>query len=183
VELAVVDAERGFGNGLPLPAGPLREPVARLAEVDAVVVNGEGDPALPAVPRFAMRFGHERFVSLASGETRSPAELAAALRGRPVAAVAGIGHPQRFFDHLAALGIRATGHAFPDHYGYQRRDLKLPGAEAILMTEKDAVKCAGIADARMWFMRIEAVLAPGFDEFLTSRLATARRSVDGPQAA
>lgn len=183
VEIAVVDGERRFGNGLPLPAGPLREPVARLGEVDAVVVNGESDVALPAARRFTMRLARERFVSLSNGETRSPAELAAALRGRRVAAIAGIGHPQRFFDHLAALGIRASAHAFPDHYGYQRRDLKLPGVDAILMTEKDAVKCAGIADARMWFMRIEAVLAPGFDDFLLSRLATARRSVDGPQAA
>ena len=183
VEIAVVDGERRFGNGLALPAGPLREPVARLAAVDAVVVNGAGDVALPPVPRFAMRLANERFVSLATGEVRSPAELASALRGRPVAAIAGIGHPQRFFDQLEALGIHATAHAFPDHYGYQRRDLKLPGAEAILMTEKDAVKCASIAEARMWFMRIEAVLAPGFDDFLLSRLANARRSVDGPQAA
>lgn len=183
VEIAVVDGERRFGNGLPLPAGPLREPVSRLAQVDAVVVNGGEDPASASVPHFAMRLARERFVSLANGEERSPAEMAVALRGRSVAAIAGIGHPQRFFDQLASLGIRATGHAFPDHYGYQRRDLKLPGADAILMTEKDAVKCAGIADARMWFMRIEAVLAPGFDDFLLSRLATARRSADGPQAA
>lgn len=183
VEIAVVDGERRFGNGLALPAGPLREPVSRLAQVDAVVVNGATDPAPAPVPHFTMRLAHERFVSLASGEERSPAQLAIALRGRPVAAIAGIGHPQRFFDHLAALGFEVTGRAFPDHHGYQRRDLKLPGAEAILMTEKDAVKCAGVADARMWFMRIEAVLPPEFDDFLLSRLANARRSVDGPQAA
>ena len=183
IEIAVVDGERRFGNGLPLPAGPLREPIARLAEVDAVVVNGVSDLALPPVARFTMRLGRERFVSLATGEERTPAELSAALRGRRAAAVAGIGHPQRFFDHLEALGIRAAAHPFPDHYLYQPRDLRLPGVEAILMTEKDAVKCAGIADSRMWFMRVDAVLPPEFDDFLLSRLATARRSADGPQAA
>ena len=70
VEIAAVDGERRFGNALALPAGPLREPVARLAEVDAVVVNGPSDVALPAVPRFTMHLGEERFVSLATGEAR-----------------------------------------------------------------------------------------------------------------
>lgn len=183
IEIGVVDGERLFGNGLPLPAGPLREPVGRLAEVDAVVVNGAGDPALAPVPRFTMRLGHERFVSLGNAEERTPAEIAMALRGRRVAAIAGIGHPQRFFDHLEALGIHARPHAFPDHHLYHARDLRLPGAEAILMTEKDAVKCTGIADARMWFMRVDAVLPPDFDDFLLSRLANLRRNADGSEAA
>ena len=174
VEIAVVDGERRFGNGLPLPAGPLREPVSRLAQADAVVVNGGGEFALPAARRFAMRLGGERFVSLANGEGRTPAELALALRGRSVAAVAGIGNPQRFFDHLEALGIAAQPHAFPDHYAFQARDLKLPAAEVVLMTEKDAVKCAAIADARMWYLRVEAILPPEFDDFLLTRLSAAR---------
>jgi tetraacyldisaccharide 4'-kinase len=184
VEIAVVDGERRFGNGLPLPAGPLREPVSRLDRVDAVVVNG-GD-ALEAVPgarKYAMRLGGESFVSLATGEERLPEELALALRGRAVAAVAGIGHPDRFFDHLERLGIRARTHAFADHHAFQPSDLKLPAAEIVLMTEKDAVKCRAFADARMWFMRVEAILPSDFDEFLLTRLATARRTADGPQAA
>jgi tetraacyldisaccharide 4'-kinase len=183
VELAVVDGERGFGNGLPLPAGPLREPVSRLAEVDAVVVNGGAPGPEARPPRFAMRLGRERFVSLATGEQRGPEELALALRGRAVAAVAGIGNPQRFFEHLEGLGIRAQAHDFPDHHGFTARDLKLPGAEIVIMTEKDAVKCAAIADGRMWFMRVEAILPPEFDDFLLTRIATARRRADGPQAA
>jgi len=183
LEIGVVDGERRFGNGLPLPAGPLREPVARLAQADAVVVNGDIGEGIPGKRRFAMRLARERFVSLATGEERAPDAFALALRGRPVAAIAGIGHPQRFFDHLEALGIRASTRAFPDHYAYRARDLKLPGAEAILMTEKDAVKCAGIADARMWFMRVDAVLPPELEEFVLGRVATARRSADGPQAA
>ena len=97
--------------------------------------------------------------------------------------VAGIGNPQRFFDHLAALGVQAHARAFADHYHYQPGDLKLPGAEIVVMTEKDAVKCAAFADGRMWFLRVEASLPAEFDDFLLTRLAHARRSADGPQAA
>jgi len=184
VELAVVDGERRFGNGLPLPAGPLREPPSRLSRVDAVVVNG-GDPAgiEATAPGFAMRLAREAFVSLATGEERDPASFALAVRGRPVAAVAGIGHPARFFEHLARLGIRAQGHAFPDHHLFQPRDLKLREAEIVLMTEKDAVKCRAFADSRMWFLRVDAMLPEAFDAFLLERLANARRKADGPQAA
>jgi tetraacyldisaccharide 4'-kinase len=183
IELAVVDGERLFGNGLPLPAGPMREPLARLHGVDAVVLNGGHAEKISGARQFAMHLGRETFVSLANGDERSPAEFALALRGRSVAAVAGIGNPERFFEHLARLGVSARGRAFADHHAFQPAELKLPTAEIILMTEKDAVKCRAFADARMWFMRVEAILPSDFDDFLLTRLATARRSADGSQAA
>jgi tetraacyldisaccharide 4'-kinase len=189
VEIAVVDAERLYGNGLMLPSGPLREPVSRLQEVDAVVLNVTAQPEAsladraPGPARFPLHLGNEHFVALQGGEERMPPDLAMALRGRTVAAVAGIGNPDRFFDHLERLGIRARRHAFADHYAYQPADLKLPRAEAILMTEKDAVKCAAFADARMWFLRVDAIVPPEFEEFLIDRLATARAARHGSQAA
>ena len=185
VELAVVDGERRFGNGLMLPSGPLREPVSRLKSVDAVVVNGGALAGLESPGRrtFAMHLASERFSRLASNQDLAPAEFGLMARGRQVVAVAGIGNPQRFFDHLAALGVQAQTRAFDDHYHYQPGDLKLPGAEIVVMTEKDAVKCAAFADARMWFLRVEASLPADFDDFLLTRLALARRSADGPQAA
>jgi tetraacyldisaccharide 4'-kinase len=179
VEIAVVDGERGFGNGLPLPAGPLREPVSRLREVDAVVVNGECDDAMPAVNRFPMRFGAERFIALAGNREASVEEFVLAARGHRVVAVAGIGNPGRFFDHLARLGVAARRIAFPDHHTFQPSDLRLPDAEVIVMTEKDAVKCGAFADARMWSLRVEAILPSEFDDFLMSRIA---RRADGSQA-
>lgn len=182
VEIAVVDAERRFGNGLLLPSGPLREPIARLASVDAVVVNGATDQRF-AERQFAMRLGHERFVALASNDEVSPGEFEVMARGRAVAAVAGIGNPDRFFEHLARLGVRAKATAFPDHHDFQPADLRLRGAELVVMTEKDAVKCAAFADARMWSMRVEAILPPEFEDFLLQRVALARRRADGPQAA
>jgi tetraacyldisaccharide 4'-kinase len=185
IELAVVDGERGFGNGLPLPAGPLREPVARLAEVDAVVVNG-GDPAAfaPRAARtFAMALVAERFAALAGNQELAPAEFALAARGRATLAIAGIGNPQRFFDHLEALGIRCPGRAFADHHVFQPAELKLPGIELVLMTEKDAVKCAAFADARMWYLRVAASLPPEFETFLLTRLNEVRKRTHGSEAA
>ena len=183
VEIAVIDGERGFGNRLPLPSGPLREPVSRLRTVDAAVVNGEyrGREApggisdrVPAPRQFAMTLAGERFVSF-SGQDLSPEEFAIAARGRRVAAVAGIGNPARFFAHLVRLGVAADRHPFPDHHHFQPGELRLPGAEVVVMTEKDAVKCASFADSRMWFLRVEAALPPEFDAFLLERLAAGTR--------
>ena len=170
VEIAVVDGERLFGNGLPLPSGPLREPVSRLREVDCAVVNGGNSDSVPAPRQFAMHLAGERFVSLA-GQDLAPAEFALAARGHRVAAVAGIGSPARFFAHLERLGVAAERHPFPDHHHFQPRELRLPGVDLVVMTEKDAVKCAAFADARMWFLRVEAALPPEFDAFLLERLA------------
>jgi tetraacyldisaccharide 4'-kinase len=170
LELAVVDGERRFGNGLLLPSGPLREPVSRLATVDAVVVNGGHDDVRHGPRQFAMRLGAERFASLTSVEEIAPREFAMHARGRDIVAVAGIGNPDRFFEHLASLGVHAKARAFPDHHLYQPQDLRLPGAELVVMTEKDAVKCAAFADARMWFLRVSAQLPAEFEQFLLARL-------------
>jgi tetraacyldisaccharide 4'-kinase len=161
----------------------LREPVSRLASVDAAVVNGASDVVLPAPRRFAMRLANERFVALASNREASPQEFALAARGHSVVAIAGIAYPDRFYDHLARLGIEARALRFPDHHMFQPAELRLPGAQIVVMTEKDAVKCAAYADSRMWFLRVDAILAPEFEEFLAARLDTLTRSRDGPQAA
>ena len=149
VEIAVVDGARGFGNGRLLPAGPLREPVSRLRSVDAVVVNG-GDAA-PG--QYAMNLDGDIFHNLADPSQTVAAEHFQASRNH---AVAGIGHPQRFFSHLEKLGVSFTPHAFPDHHAYRADDLAFTDCDAILMTEKDAVKCAAFADARFWVLRVDA---------------------------
>ena len=183
VEIAVVDGERRFGNGLMLPSGPLREPLSRLGCVDAVVINGGWSDTVPGPRRFAMTLGNEQFVALSGNRQVPPREFELAVRGRNVAAVAGIGYPERFFDHLARLGVAARAIPFDDHYAFQPKDLKLPGAEVVVMTEKDAVKCAAFADARMWFLRVDAMLPPDFEEFLVTSLAQRHRSADGSQEA
>ncbi len=157
VEIAVVDAGRGLGNGLLLPAGPLREPEARLAQVDAIVRLGGS--AVRSGRDFAMTLAGERFLRVNSGGVTADA---AAFRSGAVHALAGIGDPARFFAQLASLGIAATCHPFPDHHRYTAADLALPGATAILMTEKDAVKCRTFADDRCWALPVRAIVEPAF---------------------
>jgi tetraacyldisaccharide 4'-kinase len=171
VEIAVVDAARRFGNRALLPAGPLRESISRLAEVDAVVVNGGDTENFQfGPPAFAMRLGNERFMQLLGEETVAAADFVERVRGKKIHVVAGIGHPARFFEHLGRLGLSASLHAFPDHHAFTGGDLAFADAEVILMTEKDAVKCKAFADQRMWFMRIDALLPDAFGQHLLSLL-------------
>ncbi len=158
-EIVVVDAARGLGNGWRLPAGPLREAPARLDEVDAVVaLVTAGAPAPWIVPNaWRTTLEGDTLVRVAD---RSQSQPASAFVGAGVHAVAGIGNPERFFTHLRSLGIVATGHAFPDHHRFVPDDLALPGARAVLMTEKDAVKCEAFADKRCWFLPVRAHIDP-----------------------
>ena len=169
IEIAVVDG-RGLWNGWPLPAGPLREPSSRLARVDALVVNGP-PPRLPrdaAGPaQFRMRLIGDTFHALADpGRTCAAAELS----GLRLAAVAGIGDPGRFFGHLTALGLSYRGYAFPDHHRYLRADLEAIEADALLMTEKDAVKCAGLTDRPVWVLPDTARVEPDLVALVMEKL-------------
>ncbi len=162
-EIAVVDGARRFGNGLLLPAGPLREPVSRLKTVDAVVVNGSHAKE----NEFAMKLEGTHFSNLLNpGLTVTPGELA----GQHLHAVAGIGHPQRFFRYLQQLGLECTAHAFPDHHHYVASDIAFDGADAVLMTEKDAVKCAPFATERCWVLRVDAQVAPTLTQLIIEKV-------------
>ena len=169
IELAVMDGARGFGNRRLLPAGPLREPLARLSGVDAVIVNQLATirPAdVPAaLPVYFMVLQAQQFVNLADPARRASA---ADFASKTIHAVAGIGHPQRFFDQLTALGIQAETHAFPDHHAYAAHELAWP--EPILMTAKDAVKCGAFATANMWMLPVQAVLQPNPIERVLAKL-------------
>jgi tetraacyldisaccharide 4'-kinase len=168
VELAVID-RRGLMNGWPLPAGPLREPAARLASVDAVVLHDSGWTPPTGIRAFHMRLQGDVFYRLdAPQETRAAADFT----GLRLHAVAGIGEPQRFFDHLAALGLRCATHAFPDHHRYTGADFALfsPGGDAILTTEKDALKCAGLSSLPIWVLPVDAVVEPDLARFVMEKI-------------
>jgi tetraacyldisaccharide 4'-kinase len=147
-ELVVVDGARGFGNERLLPAGPLREGVARLASADAIVVNGaaEHHSIRNVQPVFEMRLELGDAIALAGGEAR-PLDR---FRGELVHAVAGIGNPGRFFRELRSRGIEPVEHPFADHHPFTASDLDFGDRLPVLMTEKDAVKCHAFADARLW---------------------------------
>jgi len=162
IEIAVED-ERGAGNGFLLPAGPLREPASR--RVDAWVANTASCGTHS--PCFRMDLRGDTFRRVAAPRVSAPA---AAFAGKRLHAVAGIGNPQRFFDHLARLGLATVNHAFPDHHAYAASDLDFGDCEALLMTEKDAVKCESFAREHWYALQVEAELAPAFFDFILAKL-------------
>lgn len=165
-EIVVVDAQRGFGNGRLLPAGPLREPAARLAEVDAVVCNGSG----PRCPDGAigMTLAGQDAVRLDGTERRSLVEFA----GGPVHAVAGIGNPERFFALLESHGLEVIRHALPDHGEVPAGLLRPADGRPVLMTAKDAARSAGRPGAAAaWEVPVTARLDGEGGELL-ARLAS-----------
>ena len=191
LELAVVDARRGLGNRRLLPAGPLREPAARLAQVDVVVVNGadarvaggaEGGPArrsLPAaLPCLHMWLQGDRLAPLGErgspGPPRSPepATTLASLASRRLAvhAVAGIADPERFFQQLRCAGLELISHPFPDHHRYRREELAFGDGLPVLMTEKDAVKCRSFGLVDAWYLPVAASFPPEQERALRERL-------------
>ncbi|WP_411754326.1 tetraacyldisaccharide 4'-kinase [Serratia sp. (in: enterobacteria)] len=150
-ELVVIDGVRRFGNGWWLPAGPMRERVARLKTVDACVANG--GVAQPG--EIAMKLQAQDAVNIASGERRPAIELP------HVVAMAGIGHPPRFFATLEKLGVEVEREvAFADHQEYNHGQLAalVSQGQTLLMTEKDAVKCRAFAQPDWWYLPVDAVL-------------------------
>lgn len=165
VEIIVQD-ERGIGNGHLLPAGPLRESPSKLTEVDIIVnnrqqphkqspANHSDDP--PAPLSVDMRLLPSAFIHLKSNTELSPAAWLTEHRNKRIAAVAGIGNPQRFFNTLAELGLKPhRQQAFADHHAFVAADFADFSEEILLMTEKDALKCRDLADQRFWFLTVRA---------------------------
>jgi tetraacyldisaccharide 4'-kinase len=147
-EIAVVDGKRGLGNGLCLPAGPLREPAARLREVDAIVVNG-GEWGHAGV--FRATAAVRRVYRLHDG-TEARLE---SFKGSPVHALAGIGNPQRFFDLLEEADLEVIGHPLDDHASIGPEDLSFDEPGPVLVTEKDAVKCQSFARGEVWCVVVD----------------------------
>lgn len=151
IEIAVIDGTRGLGNGSCLPAGPLREPASRLKEVDFVIVNeGTWKNA------YTMSLIPQALIQLSTLNTVSVTEL----KGT-IAAVAGIGNPQRFYSTLSNLGIKFTPYTYPDHYQFKANDLK-KGVDAVIMTEKDAIKCRSFSTDSMYYLPVKAVVDDSF---------------------
>jgi len=167
IEICVIDGTRRFGNQQLLPAGPLREPLTRLARTDFLVCNG-GEARSGEVP-MTLQGGMVR--GLVDGHQQS----LDAFRTERVHAVAGIGHPQRFFDSLRAQGLDVIEHPFPDHHAYRADDLAFGDGASVLMTEKDAVKCRSLALPHWWAVPVRAVLPESFLDAVCARVEKARR--------
>jgi len=162
-EIVVIDGTRGLGNGRMLPAGPLRESGSRVLAADAVVVNGggEGEPVRGLPPELAASALRMRLLASDARQLAGtgPPQPLEAFCGRPLHAVAGIGNPQRFFIDLRARGLEIIEHPFPDHHAFTAADLDFGDGLAVLMTEKDAVKCRKVAGPRLWYVPVEATFS------------------------
>lgn len=177
IEIAVVDGARMFGNGLTLPAGPLREPRQRLHEVDFVVVNGEAAEVLELpVPPYQAAMEAHSLVNLATGEERSftgaPFHV-----GNTLQLVSGIGNPERFYALMENLPYPLARIEFPDHHKFSEEDFageRIDAHQPIVMTEKDAVKCRRFATANFWALRAEMKLPPEFVKALLKRIRQAK---------
>lgn len=164
IEVAVVNGERRFGNGQYLPAGPLRESISRLQEADMIVANGQGKH-----DEYPMSVSSHFAVNMHTGETRDLSEFAE----QKVHAVAGIGCPDSFFNGLRKYRIDVVGHEFPDHYQYSRHDLQFEEEIAVMMTEKDAVKCPHFANKFFWYVPVNVTLGDNFSRRLLMLLEKA----------
>ncbi len=173
-EIAVIDSSRKFGNGFCLPAGPLRERISRLDEVDLLVLNKTGARFDSSAENIKAKISDDcsytlQMVSLNklnSGESKPLSEFL----NKPVHAIAGIGHPQRFFKQLQQSGIKTVSHEFPDHHAYQQQDFSGWNEECIIMTEKDAVKCRNLNLPDAWVVIVKAVFSESLDTRLSAGL-------------
>jgi tetraacyldisaccharide 4'-kinase len=157
VEIAVIDAENYLKNARLLPAGSLRESISRLQTVDAVIKNGElstTDEHTSSVENaYLMQLIGSEFYNLANPSLKANASN---FKRKIVKAMAGIGHPARFFEHLRQLGLNFASASFDDHHPFTAMDLTKLECDVLLMTEKDAVKCKPFAKPHHWVLPIEA---------------------------
>ncbi len=163
IEIVIVDGQRQFGNQLCLPAGPLREPISRLNNVDFIVENQGSDSK-----KYVMTLSQLYAVNLADPQHIKPIST---FTGNTVHAIAGIGHPSRFFDQLTSHGLSLILHAFDDHHPFTEKDLMFNDTKAILMTEKDAVKCQHFAGKNTWYIPIEASISGKLEQNILQKLA------------
>ena len=171
MEICVVDGARGLGNGHLLPAGPLREAASRLSKIDSVISNGVWADKPDNIDVSVMSLEADKVCSL-DGSTIIPADkFLQNHSGTAIHAIAGIGNPQRFFRTLEALGFVVRPHRFADHHLFSRKDFdSLPLGSAIIMTEKDAVKCRSLGLENAWYLPVDTHLPDEFAADFKSRL-------------
>ena len=173
LEIAVIDAETYLKNARLLPAGSLREPMRRLRTVDAVIKNGhensEDRHPAPVRDAYAMQLIGAQFYNLADPTIKASA---ADFKRKSIKAMAGIGNPARFFEHLRQLGLNFSFTSFEDHHAFSAADLAQLECDALLMTEKDAVKCKPFAQPHHWVLPIQAKIDGDLMPLVLKKLQT-----------
>lgn len=172
VEIVVIDSLCGVGNEMLMPSGVLREPMARLNEVDFIIyhkragnirrqserlkniLNQDNSHQMQLLPRY--------FVNVLTGDKVEVGQLLAHYQNTQVHAIAGIASPKSFFIQLHQLGFKPIVKSFSDHYQFSAEDFALIHEQPVLMTQKDSVKCASFAHRNMWYLHASASIDASF---------------------
>jgi tetraacyldisaccharide 4'-kinase len=179
IEICVVDGERGLGNGHLLPAGPLRESSRRLWRVDHVITNGPWTDKPAGLETHTMRLHAGEVKSLSDDLLYTVDEFRNKYTGTKIRAIAGIGHPERFFRMLEDLEIEVISEGYPDHHAFKASDFEtLTAASIVLMTEKDAVKCRSLGLDNAWYLPVESHLPDRYEKLFKEQLIALRKSID-----
>lgn len=169
VEIAVTQPEQHDGKLRLLPAGPLREPLKRLNAVDVIICNSEVSNGQQwQSPWFAMQLIGDQFYNLVDSNIKAST---ADFKHKSVKAIAGIGKPARFFEHLNKLGLSFASVSFDDHHAFTAQELASIKCDALVMTEKDAVKCKAFAQAHHWVLPVKANIDAGLMSLILDKIA------------
>ncbi|CAM4467293.1 MAG: Tetraacyldisaccharide 4'-kinase [Legionellaceae bacterium] len=169
IEIAVIDNERKMGNGFLLPAGPLREPITRLKEIDFTISLGKEIFTPIFSPSFCMQYVPEQLINIQMESTQCSIHD---FKGKKIHVIAGIGNPDRFFKQLTELGLDIIAHSFPDHYPFTSNDFNFLEKDLpIIMTEKDAIKCRAFAKKEWWYLPVKTIISPEFETHLLKKLS------------
>lgn len=168
VQVGVIDGRRGLGNGYLLPAGPLREPKQRLEDCHWIISKG----ACQQYQTIVMQIQTEHAIHLKTGEIRTLESFAE----QSIIAIAGIADPESFFAILRDYQLTVQEHGFPDHYQYQQAELSRlrqtpDSGQALLMTEKDAMKCMSMDINNVWYVPMSVQLPESFQTAFIQRCA------------
>lgn len=170
IDIIVIDNTRGLGNRWCLPAGPLREGASTLKVADMLVYHHQSTNQKTTKKRYEMRLRTGEILAL----NGSPLKKLDVLKKTTLHAIAGIGHPKRFFNSLREQGFTIIEHAFADHHQYEKNHLEFNDEYAIITTEKDAIKLAVLKlEKTIWVLPVQAILGPAFDSDLLAKLKVA----------
>ena len=181
MEIAVIDPFYLLGNGALLPAGPLREPVARLASVDCIICSQNIPDLRKRTVESCLKnkYGLSKLPMLLMIE-RAPGNIYQLIHSnnnlnidqvkRPVHAVSGIAYPARFFNYLRSMGLEVIEHAYEDHHVFTKKEIDFRPNDVIIMTEKDAIKCERFADKRHWCLPLQVTMNQVFVSLLSKKL-------------
>lgn len=175
MEIAVIDAENYLNNAHLMPAGSLREAISRLQTVDAVIKNGHENPEEhhhdSVTNAYLMQLTGAEFYNLAEPKLKA---TAVDFKRKSIKALAGIGHPTRFFEHLRLLGLNFASSSFDDHHAFTAADLYKMECDILLMTEKDAVKCKSFAKSHHWVLPVEAKIDDDLMQLVLQKISKSR---------